>query len=161
MLTSPSLPQAALGTRLARAADHGSGVMVRRSMHPAFWKSVLATGALLAWGCAAGESEQFESKVGSLFADSCTEGCHDAQTREAGLDLSPGNASLALIRVSSTQASLLLVEPGDPQASYLWHKLNGTHLSVGGEGETMPYAAKKLPNAQLEELREAITALSR
>jgi len=35
---------------------------------------------------------------------------------------------------------LNLIEPGDPEASYLWHKLCGTHLDVGGEGEAMPRA---------------------
>ena len=31
-----------------------------------------------------------------------------------------------------------LIEPLDPPRSYLWHKINGTHLDVGGEGDLMP-----------------------
>lgn|SRR5690348_7245423 len=30
------------------------------------------------------------------------------------------------------------IEPGDAQASYLWHKLQGTQLTVGGSGSGMP-----------------------
>ena len=41
--------------------------------------------------------------------------------------------------VASSQSDLLLVAPGDVEASYLQHKLLGSHLSVGGEGDTMPY----------------------
>ncbi|MEQ1505360.1 MAG: DUF1588 domain-containing protein [Myxococcota bacterium] len=32
----------------------------------------------------------------------------------------------------------LLVAPGDRDASYLWHKLQGTHLALGGSGVAMP-----------------------
>lgn len=30
------------------------------------------------------------------------------------------------------------IEPGDAQASYLWHKLEGTQIAVGGSGSAMP-----------------------
>ena len=42
------------------------------------------------------------------------------------------------LNVESTVAGLTLIVPGDHQASYLWHKVNGSHTSVGGNGSTMP-----------------------
>ncbi len=41
-----------------------------------------------------------------------------------------------------------LVVPGDPDASYLWHKLNDTHEQVGGWGAPMPFESS-LPPADL------------
>ena len=47
-----------------------------------------------------------------------------------------------LVDVPSTEAPALdRIEPGDPDASYLWHKINGTHASVGGSGNPMPAPA--------------------
>ena len=35
--------------------------------------------------------------------------------------------------------SMPLVDPGNLNNSYLWHKVNGTQLEVGGMGEIMPF----------------------
>lgn len=54
-----------------------------------------------------------------------------------------------LVGVPSDQVpSMDLVEPGETQQSYLWHKLSGTFLQVGGSGQPMPYASA-LPPDQL------------
>ena len=46
---------------------------------------------------------------------------------------------MSLVDVPSGQATNMnLVEPGSAENSYLWHKLNGTHESVGGFGCAMP-----------------------
>ncbi len=66
----------------------------------------------------------------------------------AGLDLETDSYN-ALVGVPSTQAPLSRVEPFDPNASYLWHKLNGTQLSVGGTGQTMPIMGPPLDAATL------------
>jgi hypothetical protein len=49
----------------------------------------------------------------------------------------------------SEQASLARVQPGSLEESYLWHKLKGTHLDVGGEGEQMPLIGE-IDAAELE-----------
>ena len=33
---------------------------------------------------------------------------------------------------------MLLIEPGSPGGSYLWHKINNTHIDQGGSGAGMP-----------------------
>ena len=50
------------------------------------------------------------------------------------------NSHLSLTNVQAKQPNdMLLVKPGSTDESYLWHKLQGTHLSVaGGEGKSMP-----------------------
>ncbi len=56
------------------------------------------------------------------------------------LDLSPGYAYQSIVQVPSGQTlgTLNFIEPGDPEMSYLWHKLNGTQSEVGGYGNDMP-----------------------
>jgi hypothetical protein len=52
--------------------------------------------------------------------------------------------------VASVQApGLALVEPGDPQASYLVQKLRGTAASVGGFGNVMPPSDEPFTEEQI------------
>ena len=34
--------------------------------------------------------------------------------------------------------TMMRVQPGSLNDSYLWHKISGTHLEVGGSGSIMP-----------------------
>ena len=45
---------------------------------------------------------------------------------------------LNLAGYSSQVPSMLLIDPGSPNDSYIWHKLNGTQGTVGGSGSQMP-----------------------
>lgn len=63
--------------------------------------------------------------------------CHDSGG-DGGLSLTADNAYGELVDVPSNQADMPLVTPGDPEASYLWHKLVGTQDAVGGGGSLMP-----------------------
>jgi hypothetical protein len=66
-------------------------------------------------------------------------GCHLPPFGSAGLGLdTPAVIRASTIGVPSTQAPLLRVAPGRPSRSYLWHKLVGTHATVGGSGLRMP-----------------------
>lgn len=66
-----------------------------------------------------------------------------------------------LVGVPSTQSSLPYVAPGDPEGSYLWHKLNGTQASVGGSGQSMPLGGSSLPADQLDTIEAWILAGAR
>jgi hypothetical protein len=75
-----------------------------------------------------------------IWDEHCLEACHEPDG-EWGflLDMTDGYA--ALVNVPAPQfMSLDHVEPGDPDASYLWHKINNTQASVGGSGLPMPKA---------------------
>jgi hypothetical protein len=83
-----------------------------------------------------------------IWDNNCTNGCHSGPRPAADMRLQ-GDAYPVLVNQLSGQASLDRVEPSDPVASYLWHKLNGTHLSVGGEGDQMPRSGQNLTSAEL------------
>jgi len=78
----------------------------------------------------------FERDVAPLFWDECYV-CHRGDEPDAGLELwdDPYGHTVG---VTSTQADMALVEPGDHLYSYLWHKLNGTQGIAGGSGTAMP-----------------------
>lgn len=54
-----------------------------------------------------------------------------------------------LVNVPSTESRLMRIEPGIPERSYVLHKLRGTHLAVGGEGERMPIGFESLPEHEI------------
>jgi hypothetical protein len=57
-------------------------------------------------------------------------------------------AFMNLVGVPAQEApDLSRIEPGDREASYLWHKINGTHVEVGGSGNQMPLGAPPLDPA--------------
>ena len=57
-----------------------------------------------------------------------------------------------IVNVPSGQVPMLdFIEPGDPDRSYLWHKINGTHLGedVMGQGHPMPLGKSPLSDEYL------------
>lgn len=40
--------------------------------------------------------------------------------------------------VSGQHGTMNRITPGDPSQSYIWHKINDTHLANGGSGNVMP-----------------------
>lgn len=82
-----------------------------------------------------------------LFDTYCVS-CHMLESAQGDLILESGEAHLALVGTPSTQALMARVAPGDPDHSYLLHKLRGTHAAVGGTGARMPFATEG-PGAQL------------
>lgn len=82
--------------------------------------------------------------------------CHIAQTL-SNLWLEPNAALRDRLLASSLQASPMpLITPGDLEASYLWRKVAGTHLPVGGLGEPMPLGRAPLTAEQTDLLRRWI-----
>ena len=74
----------------------------------------------------------FSSAVQPIFDRNCTK-CHGMKDQKAKLNLSYGNAYAALVNVPSTEVpGILRVKPGDPEASYLWLKLE--HRAPKGSG---------------------------
>ena len=100
---------------------------------------VAATTATAQEAGEAGEAApvRFEQDIQPFFNQQCY-ACHLRGAEPGGLALEPGIAYEELVGVESTQSDLLRVAPGEPEASYLVHKLRGTHLEVGGEGARMP-----------------------
>lgn len=96
----------------------------------------------------------FDAVVQPVFTARCSEAaCHGGLFLSEDLDLSEAAASRAGLARASTQAPLRRVVPGRPSASYLWRKLEGTHLAAGGSGDPMPQAGDPIPASDLDAVR--------
>ena len=92
-----------------------------------------------------------------VFSPICS-GCHSGPTSNnlpSGMNLtSTANSFAALVGVASIEVPAVnRVEPGDPDNSYLIHKLEGTQ-SVGSR---MPQGGPFLPQATIDMIRDWIT----
>jgi mono/diheme cytochrome c family protein len=95
-----------------------------------------------------------------VFTPRCS-GCHDGSAPPTGalpgsMDLRAGNTHASLVDVASQQQpALLRVAPGDPEGSYLVHKLEGR---AGIGGSRMPLGGPFLDAATLDAVRAWIEA---
>ncbi|NCG18674.1 MAG: hypothetical protein GWP91_06655 [Rhodobacterales bacterium] len=84
--------------------------------------------------------------VQPIFDAECLGACHAPPVASSGMDLT--NAYPVVVNVPSDDVpSMFRVTPYDPANSYLWHKLNNTHASVGGTGNQMPAGAAGPPGS--------------
>ena len=88
----------------------------------------------------------------NIFTPACTV-CHVGAGAPQGLQLDDGNSFAMLVNIPSNQVpSLLRVEPGDPDNSYLIQKLEGTQ-AVGGR---MPQGGPFLEQQDIDVVRQWI-----
>ena len=117
---------------------------------------------LVAAGCgtpvpqvATGERISYATHLEALVVAHCL-GCHESEEAKAKLVLDPGVGYGRLVGPRSVQVpEMALVEPGDPERSYLWLKLQ--HAAEKGKG--MPRTltgAKKLRESELDLYRRWI-----
>lgn len=95
----------------------------------------------------------FSQDVVPILRTNCAT-CHLTGQEPGNMKLHPGGAYASLVNVPSTESGLMRIKPGQPEASYLMHKLDGTHLDAGGQGERMPFGASPLD----ESVRDLIRA---
>ncbi len=94
----------------------------------------------------------YDSIQQNVFTPICT-GCHAGAAAPLGLRLTAGVSYAQLVGVPSVEvASLLRVEPGDPDASYLVQKLEGS----AEVGDRMPQGGPPLPQATIDVIRQWI-----
>ena len=94
-----------------------------------------------------------ESIQVNVFDASCTL-CHSGAAAPLGLRLDAGNSFTNLVGVPSAQVgSLLRVDPGDPDNSYLIRKLEGT----ASEGQLMPLGGPPIPQSTIDFVRQWIS----
>lgn len=97
------------------------------------------------------QSTSFEKDVLPILNNYCVM-CHLPGAEQGGLGLYP-DAWSQLVGVPSVQSSLLLVNPGAPDSSYLYIKLIDTGESVGGSGLLMPIQQPPLDQDQIATIR--------
>ena len=65
--------------------------------------------------------------------------CHMDGHAFGGLFLDPGHAYGNLVGVPASQLpTMVRIQPGDAKRSYVWLKMQGTHVDAGGYGEPIP-----------------------
>ena len=124
--------------------------------------AVASCAALVLVGCGtpipevpADEKVSYSQHLEPLVLAHCL-GCHEAEEPKAKLVLEEGTGYGQLVGRRSVQvATMMLVEPGDPDASYLWLKLE--HRAPEGKGmPRTPTGVKKLRAAELDLYRRWI-----
>lgn len=97
-------------------------------------------------------SADFASIQANVFTPICT-ACHSGAAAPLGLRLDEGVSYALLVNAPSTEVpSLMRVNPGDPESSYLVQKLEGT-AQVGGR---MPLGGAPLPQESIAAIRQWI-----
>ena len=95
----------------------------------------------------------FDSIQQNVFTPICTQ-CHIGAGAPLGLRLDEASSYAMLVNTPSAEvASLLRVKPGNPDASYLIQKLQGT----AAVGSRMPLNNPPLPQATIDVIRQWIT----
>ena len=105
------------------------------------------------------EAPSFAGIQTTIFDTSCAlSGCHAGSNALLGLDLTPGQSYASLVNVRSREVpDLFLVNPGQPDSSYLIHKLEGGNRMSAGTLR-MPIGRDPLSGEQIETVRAWIAA---
>lgn len=101
------------------------------------------------------DSITFSGDVQPVFTFNCAfSGCHAGTQPQQGMNLSAGLAYANIVDVPSVEVpGMRRVRPSLPDSSYLVHKVQGTHASVGGNGDRMPLGGAPLTDAEIARLR--------
>jgi hypothetical protein len=101
--------------------------------------------------------------VQPIFTSTCAlSGCHAGTNPQLDLNLSEGQTFANVVNVPAMElATMNRVTPGQPNSSYLVHKVQGTHLDEGGSGFQMPIGGSPLTQTQIDLIRAWIAAGAR
>lgn len=96
----------------------------------------------------------FANDIQPIFNGSCASlGCHIGPNPQRGMDLSLGEAYDDIVGVTSVELNTMpRVTPGEPSNSYLYRKVQDTHLAAGGTGDRMPPPPRQALDAEDVEL---------
>jgi len=94
-------------------------------------------------------ASEFQEIQDTIFTPICTQ-CHIGSAAPHGLRLDEANSYALLVNTPSSEVpSLLRVDPGNPDASYMLQKIEGT-AAVGGR---MPLGQAPLPQDRIDLVR--------
>ena len=104
------------------------------------------------------DSVSFATDVQPVLSGSCAfSGCHGTtNTRPSSkpMVLATGQAYDQIVNVSAGElATMMRIKPSKPDSSYLVHKIQGTHATVGGTGQRMPLGQPALAQTQIDMIR--------
>jgi len=100
------------------------------------------------------EDPTHDADIQSIWLLNCG-GCHLAQNHKGRLNLV--DAYDKIVNVASDDVPTMpLITPGDLSSSYLWRKLEGSHLIAGGDGEQMPGAFREFTDPERDTIEHWI-----
>ncbi len=107
-----------------------------------------------------GDEITLSRDVQPIFTGNCAfSGCHAGSSPEQGMSLVAGQAFSSVVNVAARELpSMNRVTPNQPDNSYLVHKVQGTHLDVGGSGSRMPLGRSPLSQSDIDLIRAWIQA---
>ena len=93
--------------------------------------------------------------VQPIFSGGCAfTGCHAGASPAQGMNLGVGKTFSNVVNVASRELpSMNRVTPNQPDISYLVHKIQGTHVGVGGSGSQMPLGRSPLSRDEIDLIR--------
>lgn len=95
------------------------------------------------------EGLSFAADVYPVFNPPVSCDCHTPGS--GGLKMGTvADAYMNLVGKAANGAPIARVEPGDHTTSYIWHKLSGTQVDVGGGGSQMPLGGPPLAQATID-----------
>jgi hypothetical protein len=99
-----------------------------------------------------GDGVTWSGRVSQILEANCG-GCHGGTSPAEGLDLVGDDAYDTLLEASTQVPDLKLVEPGEPDQSYLWLKLNGDDSIVGSQMPIDPLEGERtLTQPELDDI---------
>jgi len=118
-----------------------------------------ATGNNGGGGGGGGGTPTLAANVQPIFNTNCAvSGCHAGTSPQQGQNLSAGVSFSNIVGVASNESALLRVKAGDPDSSYLVHKIQGTQGTFGGSGGQMPLGRSPLSQDNIDIIRDWIAA---
>ena len=101
----------------------------------------------------------FDVDIQPILSSNCAfSGCHAGTSPAQGQNLSDGVAYANIVCVAANERpGMMRVRPFEPDSSYLVHKVQGTHGTVGGSGGRMPLGLTPLTTEQVDLIRAWIT----
>jgi hypothetical protein len=118
----------------------------------------VATAAITATGLAQTTDSHsaasfFQREIAPILEEKCAV-CHLTGQEAGNISLVADNAVASLVGVNAVGApNVKRVVPGEPEASYLISKLEGTHGEVGGLGGQMPFGGPPLSIVEIAKIR--------
>ena len=102
-----------------------------------------------------GGDEVTLSRVQPIFTGNCTfSGCHAGSSPAQGMSLVAGQAFSNVVNVPAIELPTMnRVTPNQPDNSYLVHKVQDTHVDVGGSGGRMPLNRSPLSQSDIDLIR--------
>jgi hypothetical protein len=121
--------------------------------------AVLLTGCFSEHTTSPDDTVSFAADVEPLLNGTCSSStCHGPNPPAKPMRLATGQSYDAIVSVPSAELpSMNRITPGNPDQSYLIHKLQGTHQGVGGSGDRMPAGQAPLAPSVIAMMRQWVS----